>query len=286
LRLWKMSAAGLALIAWCWTALEDRSALHLTIVPLNGGCASYFDAPGVKNELLIDCGAEKSVQSIMTPFLRAQGVNQLEAMLLTHGEVRHVGGAAEVADLFSVDKIYVSPVRFRSTVYRQLMERLSSPPGLLHTISRPDPLGSWLVLHPERDDHFPQADDNALVLLGNLAGTRILLLSDLGRTGQNTLLQRTPDLRADIVVASLPTQTEALSDSLLDAIQPRVIIVVDSEFPVTGRASAKLRDRLARRNVPVIYTRTAGAVTLELQAGRWQLRTMDGQTIKGNSLSR
>src|SRR5437899_3283881 len=156
MRVWKVSAAGLAIIVWCWIALEDRTTLRLTVLPLNGGCASYFDAPGLKNDLLIDCGAEKSVQSVLKPFLRGQGVNQLEAMLLTHGDVRHAGAAGAVADLFSVEKVYLSPVRFRSTPYRQLIEGLSSPPGRLHTISRPEPLGSWQVLHPERDDHFPQ----------------------------------------------------------------------------------------------------------------------------------
>jgi len=121
-----------------------------------------------------------------------------------------------------------------------------------------------------------------LVLYGTINGTRILLLSDLGRPGQEALLERTPDLRADIVVSGLPVKTEPLCDPLLDALQPRVIIVTDSEFPVSKKASSKLCDRLARRNIPVIYTSSAGAVTIQFQASRWDLRTMsrikaDGQ---------
>ncbi len=115
------------------------------------------------------------------------------------------------------------------------------------------------------------------MLPGNFHGARILLLSDLGRGGQSALLARTNDLRADIVIAGLPTDGEPLGDALLDAIQPKVIVVADSEFPATRRAGRELKERLAERKVPVIYTRTAGAVTILARPKGWELRTMDGQ---------
>jgi competence protein ComEC len=136
-----------------------------------------------------------------------------------------------------------------------------------------------MVLHPEASDNFPQADDKTVVLSGTFGRTRVLLLSDLGRPGQEALIERTADLRADIVVTGLPVQTEALGDALLDAIQPRVIVVSDSEFPVSERASPKLCERLAKRNIPVIYTRTAGSTTVEFRGNRWDLRTMSGIRI-------
>ena len=98
------------------------------------------------------------------------------------------------------------------------------------------------------------------MLFGNFYGARVLLLSDLGRAGQSALLSRTNDLRADMVIAGLPDEGEPLCDALLDAVQPKVIVVADSEFPATRRASPKLRARLEQREIPVIYTRTAGAV--------------------------
>ena len=94
------------------------------------------------------------------------------------------------------------------------------------------------------------------------------------------MLARTNDLRADIVIAGLPNEGEPLGDELLDAIRPRVIVVADSEFPATRRAGSELKERLAGRNVPVIYTRTAGAVTILARPDGWELRTMDGQNFK------
>ena len=283
LRALKTGVLAFGVCVWGWQFWHSCSVTRLTTLPLNGGMALYFDAPGRAKDLLIDCGATNAVQSVTKPFLRAQGANRLPALALTHGDLRHVGGAELVADLFSVGRFCVSPVRFRSPVYRKIVKHYGDMPEKLQTISRGDRLGQWTVLHPDPQDRFSQADDGALVLSGVIGGQRILLLSDLGRPGQDALLQRTPDLRADIVVTGQPVQLEALGDGLLDAIQPRLIIVADSEFPAVERAKPKLQERLGRRKVPVIYTRKTGAATIEWRGNDCELRTMSGIRISSRN---
>jgi competence protein ComEC len=283
LRAAKFTALGLLVAVWGWGCWRESAVTRLSILPVSGGIAIYFDAPGTRNDLLLDCGTTNSVAFTTKPFLRAQGVNRLPCLALTHGDLHHVGGAEAVAQLFAVRQVCVSPIRFRSPAYRRAVETFGRRPDLLQRVSRNARLGPWTVLHPEPDDRFAQADDNALVLAGTFCGTRVLLLSDLGRPGQNALLERMPDLRADIVVTGLPTASEALGDALLDALQPRVIIVADSEYPASERAGPKLRERLARRQTPVIYTRSAGAATLEFRNRCWELRTMDGTRMSSRS---
>ncbi len=139
-------------------------------------------------------------------------------------------------------------------------------------------------MHPTESDEFTQADDGALVRQGEFLGVRILLLSDLGRPGQERLLESAPDLRADVVVSGISTQTEPLCDALLDAIRPRLIIIADSELPATARASERLKARLALRNATAIYTREAGAVTISFRAKDCEIRTASNQCFKLESL--
>ncbi len=283
---WRMwVAASLALLGGVWLIhwQLERSTTRLTILPLNGGQAAYFDAPGRKDDLLIDCGNTNAVQFIVQPFLQSQGVNHLSQFLLTHGDLRQIGGAELVASAFSARRILTSSIRFRSQTYRNILETLERDRDRLRTVSGGDQLGPWKVLHPQADDRFPQADDNSVVLLGDVKGTRVLLLSDLGRSGQNTLLEQAPDLRADIVVAGLPTGSDPLHDALLDTIQPRVVVITDSEFPAPRRASQKLRDRLGKKNIQVFYTRTTGAITLLLRENKWELKAMDGVQLSGKT---
>jgi hypothetical protein len=95
-------------------------------------------------------------------------------------------------------------------------------------------------------------------------------------------MRRHPDLRADIVVAGLPARDEPLCDPLLDMLQARLIIIADSEFPATRRASPKLRQRLARRPAQVVYCHNNGALTLDLAPQKYSLRTANG-ALPGDS---
>jgi len=270
--------AGLVILGSLWLVQwqRERSVTRLTVIPLSGGSAIYFDAPGRSDDVLIDCGNRSAAEFTLTPFLRARGVNRLGRLLLTHGDANQVGGAQFVAERFSPRLIATNSLRFRSPVYREVVEELSRSQKRWLELHRGDRLGRWSVLHPEPTDHFDRADDGTLVLLGEFHGTRVLLLSDLGWSGQKLLLERNPDLRADIVIAGLPTEGEPLSDVLLEAIKPRLIVVADSEFPATRRVSPQLRQRLSERSVKVICTREVGSVTLSFRKGKWRMQTALG----------
>jgi beta-lactamase superfamily II metal-dependent hydrolase len=275
-RAWKLGVLSAVILIWGSMFCRQLPVTRLFVLPVHGGTAIYCDAFGSKKDLLIDPGSTNSVQFLTKPFLRAQGVNRAPPLVLTHGDIHHVGGVEPFRQAFPLDHIFTSPLRYRSTPYRRILARLASIKGLLSPIARDDNLAGWTVLHPSSTDRFPRADDGPLVLIADLRGTRVLLLSDLGSAGQKTLLERTPDLRADIVVAGLPSADEPLSDALLNAIDPHLIIISDSEFPISERASPKLRARLQRSKWAVLYTRATGSVAVNFGQGEWNLRTMSG----------
>jgi hypothetical protein len=76
------------------------------------------------------------------------------------------------------------------------------------------------------------------------------------------------------VVSGIPSQTEPLADSLIEALQPRLIIVTDAEYPASQRASRRLRERLSGHQIAVLYTRDTGGVTIRFQEDSWELETM------------
>jgi ComEC/Rec2-related protein len=260
---------------------NSRGETELTVLPLNGGHAIFVDATGRKNDWLIDCGNENAVNFTLKNFLRAHGVNKIPRLVLTEGDSQNCGGAELLDQLFGVGELWTSNVKFRSGAYREAVAEFEKPPSRHNILSYGDQIGCWQVLSPATKNNFQRADDNALVLLGNFHGTKILLLSDLGREGQSTLLERTNDLRADIVIAGLPEEGEPLSDALLGAIQPKIIVIADSEFPANRRASRELKNRVAGKNIPVIYTRDSGAVKIVAENGGWKLQAMDGQIFQG-----
>ena len=274
LRWW--CGTGIVLLSVCWGVerWHDRALTEVTVLPLNGGHAIFINAPGHENDWLINCGDDSSVDFDLKPFLRAQGVNRLAHVILTHHDQRMTGGAETLDQLFHVRQFITGRTHLPAT--RSFRARLEHPPSRWQTVMSGDPLDAWEVLHPDARDKFPQSDDHALVLRREINGLRLLLLSDLGVPGQNALLARHADLRADIVVTGLPKEGEPLSHALLAAIQPRLIIVADSAHPATRRAGQALRARLSADPIPVIFTHDTGATTLALRPGKSEVRVMNG----------
>jgi competence protein ComEC len=258
---------------WQWQA--SRGETDLTVLPLNGGHAVFVDAAGRKNDWLINCGSENAVNFTLKNYLRAQGVNSLPRLVLTEGDARNCGGAKLLDELFGIGELWTSNVKFRSPAYREAVSTFEHG-GRLQGLSYGDRVGCWQVTFPISTNHVTKADDSPLVLRGNFSGAKILLLADLSRDGQSALLSGTNDLRADIVIAGLPDEGEPLCDALIDAIRPKVIVIADSDLPATRRASRALHERLDQKEIPVIYTRTAGAVKIVTDKSGWKLQTMDG----------
>jgi ComEC/Rec2-related protein len=280
-RAWTAAGAGALLLAAGGYWLAAKPEPRITVLALNGGAAQYVRGSAPGEDLLIDCGDSPDAGFVVKPFLKAQGVNQLRHLILTHGDLRHVGGYEVLSEAFRTRAVATSYARARSPVYRQIVAGLEDSPRRWVRLQRGQQLAGWTVLHPGRDQQFSQADDNALVLRREWRGTRVLLLSDLGKAGQGALLEQEPDLRADMVVTGLPARGEPLSDELLAAIQPQLIVVNDAEFPALERAGARLRERLERAGRRVVYTSDEGSVTIRFKAQGWELRAMSGKVLAG-----
>lgn len=279
-RKWAVPTTLAVVSASCLALAWERAEVKITVLPL-GGSGICADAPGADSDLLIDCGDVSGADFMLKPFLRGQGVNHLPNLLLTHGDLHHVGGFDSIAKDFRVFTVRTSSLRFRSQAYRRIVERFEGGSPLRRQIHRGDYVGQWRVLHPEATDRFAHADDGAIVLLGEFDACRVLFLSDLGKLGQQLLVEREADLRADIVITGIPREREPLHPDLLAAILPQASIVATADYPASARINRNLRERLEASETPLISTDVTGAATLTIDAHGWQLKTMSGIHLLG-----
>lgn len=262
---WKWAAwpAFACAAAFClMQTIRQGQIARVHLLPLNGAAVVVTESPAAGTSLL-DCGNETAAGEFLKPFLCAQGVNALDSLSLGVGRVEHCGGAQTILSSFAVESVFTAENPSRSIRYRQLIDSLKKD-GRIQFTRDGMTAGGWTVLHPAAGDDFTQADDFSLVLRREFYGHSVLILPSLGRAGQDALLRRHPELRAEIVVAGLPARDEPLCDPLLERLRPGTVVIVDSNYPATRRASAGLRARLARRGVKTLYCRDTGALTLEM----------------------
>lgn len=269
---WPIAVAAMlfiAVAAFQWQ--QARARYRMTVLPLNGAHGIYLQPSHGAPEWLINSGDRGAVEFTLKAFLQANGVNQLQNLILTHGDARYMGGAAELNRMFPVKRTIVSSLTFRSSRYREVISELETRSQLQRSATNGAILSPWQILHPNSSDRFPLAEDNAVVALGDFDGTHVLVASDLGRLGQNAIFTRHPTLRADIIIAGIPDNGEPLASEWLEVIRPKLIIIADSEFPAARRASSALINRLGRSGATVLATRNAGAVALSFRGGSWRV---------------
>ena len=187
-----------------------------------------------------------------------------------------MGGFTNLLATQPLERVYLSHAKSSSPFQKIVLAELAKRGKLQHTVSAGDTLGPWKVLHPAPADDFSKSTDDALVLRGEFHGVRVLLLSDIGSDGCQAMIASKADLRADIVVAAIPSYGEPLNAGLLRFIQPRVIIIHDSKYPIADRASAKLLKRLRDSGVEVFSVRQEKGIRLTITRGGWRLENSTG----------
>jgi competence protein ComEC len=259
--------------------LVFRDRVEVTILPLSGCAAVFVDSASPDQMALFDTGTTNDVNFTVKPFLRARGRDDLPWLALSHGDTRHISGAAHLNTLFPVENVAASSFRFRSPVYRRSIDALKESAGTFKQLQNGDSFAGCTVLHPGAGDRFSRADDAVLVAHATIRGCRILLLSDLDLDGQARLLDRHPDLRADILVLEPGVTTTRVDERLLETVKPTWIIVCDTDSRRSEEAVVSLESCLRASNARLLNTRETGAITLRLASSGARIRTMGKQNF-------
>jgi competence protein ComEC len=256
-----------------------RDTVELTVLSLNDGPAIFLNAPGERNDWLIDGGGNWDGARVLPPFLRAQGVDQLGAVVLTRGIGSHAGGLSAVLGEIPVAQVMHADASSRSRFSRQWLAMVNERRIPLRTLRAGDTLAAGnhvrvQVLHPPRGAAVStRSDDNALVLAIEVGATRVLLMSDAGETVERRLLESGADMRAAVIVRGQHGKESCCSPEFLAAVRPEVMVLAVNTRSSSREPDPVLRERLAERGVKLLRTDETGAVTILLTRQGYQLRT-------------
>ena len=221
--------------------------------------------------IVVDVGPEPA---LIDGCLDRLGVGSIALLVLTHLHADHVDGLSGALDGRSAGTIVVGPNREPAAAWRDVTA-LAADRGIPVSEYRPGDTATVgdtrvTVLGPEKAFTGTDSDPNndSVVLMADVSGTRILLTGDIEIEAQQALLNAGVDLGADVLKAPHHGSSKLL-ERFVDRASPEVAVIgvgADNDY---GHPSPKALSLLEREGVrTVLRTDTEGDVAVGRQDGQ------------------
>ena len=260
----------LAVNVWAWTAVASRAAasrwLTVEVLDVGHGDSIVVTTPG-GHTVLIDAGTQEAGRRDVVPFLRWVGVRSLEALIITHPDADHLGGAIPVMEALRVKRLLTNGARDDTMAFSRveaMAARRGIPRGILQggmAIGE----GTGLAIHTLHPPpglipgSEPGSNDNSVVLKLVRGEVSILLTGDLEEAGLPWLLAQEDALAS--AVLKVPHHGSALgllSEEFIAAVRPELAII--SVGRIHHLPAPSTLEALERVGAQVMLTRREGAV--------------------------
>ncbi len=265
--------------------------MRILHVPFGGG-AGYLRSGDQR--WLLDTGNVNNWRHVLRPFLRHDGINHLDGLILSHADISHVGAVPHVLAAQGVPHIHTSNLEpWRLDPPFASLKKLSQtvqPDGPVWQRHRIDDVitlaeGGEIpvtaqVLHPSGTDLHEKADDRSLVLLIRAGPFRILWLNDAGFVTEKRLLERRAPVRCDILVRHQHSADFSGLTELLLAAQPQAVISSNDAYRTQELLPQRVRDFCQSARIPLFDLEADGGVGIEFRPAEAVLKAhLSGQTV-------
>jgi competence protein ComEC len=261
---------GLSLLLPLFTVVPStpqNGALWLTVLDVGQGLAVF--AQTQKHALLYDAGpaygpGADSGSRVILPYLRASGIAQLDAMIITHDDSDHAGGAATVLSSVPVGAVYSSLPQTHAAWLAASGYRLPCAAG-----QRWDWDGvRFEILHPTAASYDAariKSNDRSCVLRIATAHGAVLLTGDIEARSEHELLARVPEtLRAEVLVAPHHSSRTSSTQEFIAAVRPQWAVLPVGYRNRFGHPRKEVVQRYRASGAQLLRTDNAGAVLVRM----------------------
>jgi len=263
--------------------------LRCAFLDVGHGAAVVIETP-TGQVVVYDVGSLRSPAAAaraVAEYLWSRGKTRIDALVLSHADVDHYNGAAQLAEIIGIEQVYVSPVMFEdvapdddsspaaaaqarggSRALAALRRAIVNAKIPLEKISAGDRLHlpgkvTIEVLHPPRKGVGITDNANSLVLSIEYAGRRVLLPGDLEPPGLEDVMAELP-LDCDVVMAPHHGSPRSNPRGFAAWCAPEHVVISGGHEPSLPQVVAELR----AAGCNTLHTARVGAVIFSLHRDR------------------
>ncbi|HEY8158569.1 MAG TPA: DNA internalization-related competence protein ComEC/Rec2 [Methylobacter sp.] len=232
--------------------------INMTLLDVGQGLSAVVQT--AHHLLVYDTGAKFSEQSdmgqsVLLPFLRSQGIDSIDSLIISHGDNDHIGGAVSL--MHGIDTKQV----------------LTSVPQLLSEYAPSECVAgqSWLwdevrftMLAPQQA--FASENDNSCVLKIQSKHGTVLLTGDIEAAAESWLVKTYgEELKADVLIAPHHGSKTSSTAEFLQTVQPDYVLIPAGYRNQFGHPHKDVLARYRQVNAKWLNSADSGAIAVNVK---------------------
>ena len=265
----------------CWPAAREMEVVFLDV---GQGDSFFIRTPGGRTALIDGGGTPGSSfavgKNVVSPVLYHYGVNKIDLLMMSHNDLDHSEGLAEIIPSFQVGTFFLPPREENNEMEKKIAELCQQKKIPLQELTagkrvRLDRDVFLEVLYPTPEDDYI-GNNRSLVVKIKYKGCTWLLTGDIEKEAIESLLVRGVDLRADILKIPHHGSITSFVPLFYERVNPKAVVISVGENNY-NHPHAEIKKYFFAKGVPLYLTRDMGAIMTKSNGQRIMLRTFLSQ---------
>jgi len=237
----------------------------VTMLDIGQGDAFIIEMPYRKGVYFYDAGAhfsydtmeasENVYQQVIHPYLQGQGIQEIDAVFISHEHLDHYGSVSFIQQDFTVHNIITSEYYGWAEEKRTTWENVYTAEfNEVLTLQNQ----FFQVVSPKIKTD--SADDNSLALYTEIGGLRWLFTGDIGKETEKEIIKNYPELEVDVLKVAHHGSNTSTDEKIAEKSRGGIGLISLGENNTYGHPNQEVLDTLSKHHINVYRTDEDGAI--------------------------
>lgn len=268
---YKMTLVVAFVIPFCYTQVHPFA--KITFIDVGQGDAIVIQSKWNREVYVIDTGGRVTFKTkkwkqqtkkanawySLIPYLKGEGINQINGLILTHGDTDHMGDARVILETFKVKQVYLGQGSQTHPNVKRLLKNF--PTQAVQLVQAGQTIGKHQILKILAPKRIGRGENNdSVVIYTHLANRSFLFTGDLEQTGEQQLLKDDPHLTVDVLKVGHHGSKTSSDPDFLQKIGVREAVISVGRHNRYHHPHQETLATLRQQQIQILRTDTMGMI--------------------------